>query len=124
VQAQFTPLIERLSRENGLTCFEGKMLFEVRPALDVNKGTAFARLIDEYTLDAAIYIGDDVTDADALRIARHLRSVGLCWAVGIGVESEDTPTAVQESADVLVSGVSGVEAFMDWLSNALSASST
>ncbi len=124
VKAEFAPLIAQISQANGLSFFQGKMIFEVRPLLDVDKGTAFAQLIADYRLDAAIYLGDDVTDADALRKARDLRAAGSCWAVGVGVESEDTPRVVQESADLLVSGVSGVESCLAWLSNALSASRT
>ncbi len=122
-RAELAPVLGQAVRDTGLRLFEGKMVFEVRPDLDVDKGTAFESLIRDYALDAAVYLGDDVTDADALRRARGLRRAGLCWAVGIGVESDDTPAAIQESADVLVSGVPGVESFLGWLSNALSASS-
>ncbi|MFN8453024.1 MAG: trehalose-phosphatase, partial [Anaerolineae bacterium] len=87
-----------------------------------NKGTAFARLIAEYALAAAIYIGDDVTDADALIAAQSLRRGGTCYALGVGVESDDTPAVLQDNADLLVSGVSGVEALLDWLLSVLSAS--
>jgi trehalose 6-phosphate phosphatase len=128
VKAEFAPLIEQVSRENGLRFFQGKMIFEVRPVLDVDKGTAFAQLIADYGLDAAIYFGDDVTDADALRQARDLRAAGTCWAVGVGVAPAEapatTPSVVQESADLLVAGVSGVESCLAWLANALSASRT
>ncbi len=124
VQAEFAPLIAQVSRENGLSFFQGKMIFEVRPLLDVDKGTAFAQLIADYELEAAIYLGDDVTDADALRKAQALRAAGSCFAVGVGVESAETPSVVQESADLLVTGVSGVEFCLVWLSNALSASRT
>ncbi|MFN8564045.1 MAG: trehalose-phosphatase [Anaerolineae bacterium] len=122
VEAAFAPLVEQISRENGLRYFRGKMIFEVRPAVEVNKGTAFARLIAEYALAAAMYIGDDVTDADALIMARSLRRAGTCFALGVGVESDDTPAVLQDNADVLVSGVSGVEALLDWLLSTLSAS--
>jgi trehalose 6-phosphate phosphatase len=122
VEAELTPLLERLCRDLGLRLFPGQFIFEVRPALDVNKGSALARLIRDYTLDAAVYLGDEATDADALRTAQIARRAGTCFAVGIGVESDDTPAPVQEAADLLVSGVPGVEAFLDWFSKALSAS--
>ncbi len=122
VQAAIAPLLERLCRDLGLRLAPGKLSFEVRPAVDLHKGTAFTRLVSDYTLAAAVYLGDDVTDADALRAARDLRHAGICFAVGIGVESDETPAPVQEAADLLVSGVPGVEAFLGWFSNALSAS--
>ncbi|MCC6803730.1 MAG: trehalose-phosphatase [Anaerolineae bacterium] len=124
VEAAFAPLIAQLCRDAGLRCFSGKLIFEVRPAVEVDKGTAFARLIADHALAAAVFLGDDVTDADALLKASQLRRAGTCYALGIGVESDDTPAVLQERADLLVSGVSGVEAFLDWFSSALSASRT
>ncbi len=116
------PVITQLTQDNGLRLFEGRMLFEVRPPLDVHKGTAFRALVTEYKLDAAVYIGDDTTDVDAFQAARDLREAGLCYAFGLGVTSDETPLPVLETADFLVEGISGVEAFLDWLLKALSAS--
>lgn len=50
----------------------GKMILELRPALDWHKGTALLFLLDSLGLagDRAVplYIGDDVTDEDAFRV--------------------------------------------------------
>lgn len=121
----FRPLAIRIAGDHGLTFSEGRMVFELRPPLDVNKGTAFRGLVAEYDLAAALYLGDDVTDVDALRAARALRAAGTCDAYGVGVLSEGTPEAVVDSADFTVpSGVSGVESLLSWLMMARSASST
>jgi trehalose 6-phosphate phosphatase len=100
------------------------MIFELRPPIEINKGTAFHSLVNAYQLDSAIYMGDDTTDVDALHMARKLRQTGQCYALGIGVQSPDMPDAVGEAADVMVSGVSDVEDFLDWLFSIRSASST
>lgn len=119
------PLIESISAQHGLKVHEGRMIFEIRPPLEINKGTAFAALVEDYQLETAFYIGDDVTDVDAMRMARRLRESGTCHAFAIGVESgADTPESVRQTCDVCVSGVPGVEAFLDWLLIALSASSS
>lgn len=118
------PIIHEASHAQGLKTMEGKMVFEVMPNLDVDKGHAFARLVTDYGLDAALYLGDDVTDAAALLKARELRAHGMCYALAVGVEADETPKLVQDNADLLVAGVSGVEALLEWLSHALSASST
>ncbi|HEX2621148.1 MAG TPA: hypothetical protein VHL11_13395, partial [Phototrophicaceae bacterium] len=97
--------------------------YELRPPIAINKGTVFNDLINTYRLDAAIFIGDDTTDVDALRVTRVMRDQGKCFALGIGVESDGTPPTVLEAADVLVIGVSGVEELLEWLVNALDASS-
>lgn len=120
--ATMRPTIEQLARHNALRVFEGRMVFEIRPPLEMNKGSAFRDLVTENTLDAALYIGDDTTDVDAIKAARALREAGTCYAFGVGVLAEETPSSVLEAADFLVEGVPGVESFLDWLSNAASAS--
>ncbi|MBN1966657.1 MAG: trehalose-phosphatase [Anaerolineae bacterium] len=124
VAVNFTPLIEQIAARHGLKLFQGRMVFELRPAVAVNKGSAFLHLITQYRLDGALYLGDDTTDVDALRAARRLRQDGTCDALGLGVESDDMPAAVRESADLLVSGVQDVESFLSWLLHARSASSS
>ena len=121
------PLLRQLTEAHNVELFEGRMIFEVRPPVDLDKGTIFRQLVSEYALDAALFIGDDVTDAHALRVARQLRHSGDCYALAVGVmaaDEDETPSAVLESSDVLVSGVSGVESLLAWLGSVLSASAT
>lgn len=124
IAATFAPIVHDIAQKNGLRFFQGRMVFELRPPVEVNKGSAFRSLVETHTLDAAVYLGDDTTDVDALRMARQLREQGVAYTLGIGVESDDMPPQVQAEADVLVSGVSGVESFLDWLLRAFSASRT
>jgi len=122
--AIFRPIVEAVASKHGLAMYEGRMIFEVRPPLEINKGTAFRALVDDYQLDTALYLGDDVTDVDALKMACKLRQNGVTNGIAIGVESAtDTPDSVRHASDFLLDGVSGVESFLVWLSNALSASS-
>src|SRR5690606_9460017 len=120
----FGPILESIAHEYDLHLFWGRMVFELRPPVEVNKGTVFRQVVEEYDLDDALYIGDDTTDVDALRMARHLRAESRCYAVGVGVESPDMPDSVAASADIMASGVSDVEALLDWLFKARRASST
>lgn len=122
VMKTFTPLVESCAAQHGLTMYQGRMVFEIRPPVDINKGTAFQQLIEEFDLSAAIYIGDDTTDADALRMAKNLRQEGICHAIALGVTSEDTPPLVLESSDLLADGIPDVEAFLYWLLSARKAS--
>ncbi|MBN1681197.1 MAG: trehalose-phosphatase [Anaerolineae bacterium] len=122
--AAFTPVIESIAAQHDLRLYHGRMVFELRPPIDVNKGTAFVQLVTDHQLDAAVYLGDDTTDADALLAAQRLRADGSCFAVGLGVESEHTPQAVRDSADLFVRGVQDVETFLSWLLNTAIASST
>lgn len=120
----FEPVAQAVAGAHGLRLFHGRMIFELRPPLDIDKGAAFRRLVHDYALNGAVYLGDDTTDADALRAARDLRAAGTCYALALGVESGDTPPSVLAASDVLLPGVAGVEDFLAWLLNALSASST
>jgi trehalose 6-phosphate phosphatase len=117
-------MVNSMADAAGLRVYEGRMIFEVRPPVSMNKGSAFRTLVDEFKLGAAIYIGDDTTDIDAIVAARELREAGICHGVGVGVASPETPQAVLEAADLSVDGVSGVESFFEWLLSVSSASSS
>lgn len=118
VRDVLAPVLTGIADEYGLALFEGRMIFELRPPVAVNKGTAFRTLITRHALDAALYVGDDTTDVDALRMARELRAARTCYALAIGVEADETPAAVRENADLLACGVDDVEAFLGWLADA------
>jgi trehalose 6-phosphate phosphatase len=120
----FQPLLDSLAARHNLRLYQGRMVFELRPPIEMHKGTAFRQLVTEYQLDAALYLGDDTTDVDALRMAQQLRQDQSCYALGIAVESPDMPPAVGQNADLSVQGVSGVESFLSWLLQARSASTT
>ncbi len=124
VAAELGPLLAGLSDQHGLRLFQGRMVFELRPPIDINKGSAFRQMIEANRLDGAVYLGDDTTDVDALRAARALREAGTCYALGLGVESDDMPAPVRAHADLLLAGIQDVESFFSWLLSEASASST
>ena len=91
------PRIERAVDETiaatpGLRKAHGKMLFELRPDLDWDKGRALLWLLDALGLDRPdvlpFYIGDDITDEDAFRA---LAGRGL----GVLVAEEPRETAAE-----------------------------
>ncbi len=124
VGEQLRPRLIHIAAAQGLHLSAGRRVFELRPPLAIDKGVAFARLVERYHLEAAVYLGDDTTDADALRTARHLRQQGTCYALGLAVLSADTPAAVRAHADLSLLGVEDVEVFFAWLLKARTASST
>jgi trehalose 6-phosphate phosphatase len=113
-----------IAEKHNLQLTQGRMVFEFRPPVEIDKGTAFEDLVISNQLDAAFYIGDDTTDVAVFLVARRLRESGQCLAYGLGVEAQGTPQAVLTEADYLVQEVAGVESFLDWLSIARMASST
>jgi trehalose 6-phosphate phosphatase len=62
------------SRRDELKLTPGKMVYELQPKLDWNKGRAVDYLIDTLGLAGPrlvpLYLGDDVTDEDAFRVLR------------------------------------------------------
>ncbi len=125
VAAWLADLLRDIAGAHRLKLSQGNMIFELRPPVEINKGSAFRQLIEIHHLDGAVYLGDDTTDLDALRMARQLRASGVCWAVGLGVASDHVPPELPITADLMLSGIQEVETFLAWLlSNASRASST
>ena len=124
VANELGPSMRKIAKQHGLYLTRGRMVFEFRPPVEIDKGTAFEELVKSHQLEAAFYLGDDTTDVAAFLATRRLREAEECLAYGLGVESQGTPQAVLTEADYLVQEVSGVESFLDWLSRARTASST
>lgn len=116
--------IAELVAEHGLVLFMGKMVFEVRPPIEMDKGVAFRNLVEQQHLQAALFLGDDISDLNALRMARRLREENICAAWGVGVQSLDAPEDLAATADFLAAGVADVEELLAWLLAARKASST
>jgi trehalose-phosphatase len=89
----------------GLVPHWGRMVLEIRPTADVDKGTAVATALADSDVRAALYGGDDTTDLDAFRRLRALRAQSaLDLAVCVGVASPDGPAALTAQADMVVAG--------------------
>jgi trehalose-phosphatase len=108
--------IEADAEWGGLVPHRGRMVLEIRPNVAINKGIAVAALIPSKPVRAAMYAGDDRTDADAFAALRLLREEGnLDAAVCIAVASEEAPAEVTESADAAVDGPEGLAAVLEGL---------
>lgn len=108
----------------GLRFFVGKMVFEMRPPIRMDKGLALRHLAADHRLKAALFLGDDVTDLSGLAMVRALRNEKICDAWGIGVQSSEAPAGLAASADLLAADVADVEELLSWLLMARKASST
>ena len=93
---------------------EGKMILEMRPAIDWDKGKAALWILDALGLDSSsalsFYIGDDVTDEDAFKALKG-RGIGILVAEAprktaathILRDSEEVRRFLQEMIQVLES---------------------
>ncbi len=80
-------------------------MLEVRPAVEIDKGTAVKRLLSGQRIERALYAGDDRTDLDAFDALRSLVAAGtLAGAVRIGIASAEAPAELSEQVDAVVGG--------------------
>ena len=97
------------ARRRGLAISSGHFLFEVRPPLPFNKGTATRRLLADGDYRAAMFCGDDLTDVTGFKTlhdwaARDARRA----ACAVAAVTAETPRPVIDDADVLVRATPGV----------------
>ena len=85
------------ARELGLVPLFGRKVLEVRPPVEMDKGTAVRMLLEERGLERALYAGDDTTDLDAFRGLD-----GLELAVRVAVASAEGPRELVDAADLVV----------------------
>jgi trehalose 6-phosphate phosphatase len=103
--ALLEPLVRDAATRHGLRLTLGRMIFEVRPPLAVNKGTAIRELAEELGLRGIVFFGDDVTDVDAFRSLRGMRASGDAATLRVGVLGPDTSPLVLEEIDLSIDGV-------------------
>lgn len=95
--------VEHAARAEGLVPRWGRMVLEVRPPVEADKGTAVAALVRRANVSRALYAGDDTTDLDAFGGLD-----GLELGVRVAVDSPEAPLALLEAADLVVAGTEGV----------------
>jgi trehalose-phosphatase len=85
--------INQLAAEHGLVVTRGKEVLELRPPLEVNKGTAavlWTRDVGTPASGSVLYIGDDRTDEDAFRELRAAFAGAVTIRVGDPDHGEHT----------------------------------
>jgi trehalose 6-phosphate phosphatase len=87
------------ARGAGFAARFGRKVLEILPPLEADKGTAVRKLLATRDIRRALYAGDDTTDLDGFRALD-----GLELAVRVAVASPEGPTALRESADLIVDG--------------------
>lgn len=121
VEPGAAPALEASARDIaaklGLQVTEGKKVIELRPPIDVNKGTAaleFARRIGALDGDGSmLYAGDDRTDEDAFRALRpHSRAVTV-RVMG----AADDPQRVSTSAELTLDSTEELRRVLLWLAD-------
>ncbi|MCL5960640.1 MAG: trehalose-phosphatase, partial [Chloroflexi bacterium] len=107
--------IERSDQARGLQVLEGRRVVELRPPIDVNKGSALLSLAKEYGLRGVICLELLAASNHAFRAVRLLRQKAGRRGVAIGVLSKETPADFRDECDFTLQGVVGVENFLERL---------
>jgi trehalose 6-phosphate phosphatase len=119
---------ERQRVARGLTVVQGRHERELRPPLEVDKGTVVRALVAEYDaaavqpLLAAAAFGDDVGDLPAFAALATLRDAATTAApfgvVRVAAVDAESPAIVAETADLTVPGAAGAVALLRDLAEA------
>jgi len=101
--------VRALAERHGLAVLPGRMVVELRPRVEVDKGTAVEHLVGESRVTAAAFAGDDRGDLAAFDALDRLTGTGtLLTAVRVGVRSEEAPEELLDRADQVVDGPHGL----------------
>lgn len=97
-----------LDRNTRLSKGLGKKVFELKPAVDWDKGRAVELLLQTLVINdsgaLAVYVGDDVTDEAVFRVLRPPN-------ISVVIKDSDRITA----ADYVLTDTGEVQRFLDWL---------
>ncbi len=94
---------------------EGRQLVELKPPVSCDKGTILDNIIEQYNLEKIIYLGDDITDADAFFKLKELGKEGKIKGASILVLSSEIPPYLKKDASFFVNSVEDVLKFFQWL---------
>jgi trehalose 6-phosphate phosphatase len=112
--AEVRRVTARIAAGTGLRLEPGKLVEELRPPLDVNKGSAIRALLASEKLTTIAYAGDDLGDIPALLAVRE--AGGYALVVDHGSE---TDPRLLELADQTYDGTEGFAVWLEELADAI-----
>ncbi len=118
---QVISVLRDLTKDTGFQVVEGRRVIELRPSLDIDKGTALFDLLSRHPVRAAVYAGDDRTDLDAFTGLRRWEQQEGGRSLAVAVSSPEMPADLRHAADLVVEGVEGWADLMDALLTSLDA---
>jgi trehalose 6-phosphate phosphatase len=116
---------ERQHAQRGLTVYDGRTERELRPPLQVDKGTVVRSLAAEHAgqLRAVAVFGDDIGDLPAFDAVGELRASdgSPLAAVRVAAVDAESPPEVAARADLTVDGATGAVELLRALADAAAA---
>ncbi len=102
-------VLGEIAAAGGLELHGGRLVWELRPPVRIDKGQVLRRLVSAFPAETIIYIGDDVTDVAAF-IA--LKAMTGRRTLAVGVLSPEVPAAIFAQCDLVLDGVPAVTRFL------------
>ena len=104
-----------VARQLGMRITDGKMIVELRPPVNIDKGTAAVALAERLQAtrdDASLFnAGDDRTDEDAFRALRALNP----RAVTVRVKGAGDDVSVPTAAEFVLATTDDVRVVLEWI---------
>ena len=104
-EAALQPAMQQIARHEQLQLQPGRLLWELRPPIEIDKGEVLRRLAVALQPAGLVYAGDDRTDASAFSA---LKGMAGRRTVAVGVRSAEVADDLFVDCDLMVDGVPGV----------------
>ena len=114
-----TAFAARQEKQRGLRIYPGRLSLELRPPLNVDKGSVVRSLAGG--MRAVAVFGDDLGDLPAFAAAAEMATGGVAVA-RVAVVDEESAPEVAARADVVVDGPAGALALLEQLAQAVAVS--
>jgi trehalose 6-phosphate phosphatase len=111
--------LQPLCDQYGFELTEGHSIFEIKPPIQLNKGTAAEAIVKDHDLRSVLFLGDDITDTHAMQRLNALAADpnSTLQALSVGVVHAASPPSLLESCDITADGVRDVETLFEWINN-------
>ena len=97
--------VAAVAASHGLVAWPARMACELRPPIDVDKGTAVTMLLGEHALEIAVFAGDDDGDRRAFAALDGWAAASTTRrALRIAIGSPESPPELLAAADLVVAG--------------------
>lgn len=118
---ELRPAVEQWARRQsealGLRVQEGRMVLELRPPVDRDKGHVLRE--EAPSLGCAWYAGDDLSDLKAFAALRELEAAGGFTGVCVAVRNPETGERLAEAADLVLDAPAAVPGLLEQVAAAL-----
>jgi trehalose 6-phosphate phosphatase len=104
--ARLRPVLETIATGEKLRLQEGRLVLELRPPIEIDKGQVLRRLADEFDPASIVYAGDDRTDVDAFRALKAIATSPV-RTLAVGIQSRELPAETFSDCDLVLDGVAG-----------------